>query len=59
MNQNGRCPVMTTVDSYLNCMTDKCAWWDGEKDTCIVFAIHEGIQKITSDEIYDLSDVAS
>ncbi len=63
MNMLGWCPILSskTADGeyQTKCTTDECAWWDKEKRCCIVFSIHEGIQKITNGEMYDLQDVCN
>ena len=63
MNINGWCPIISYEDGEdkikKKCIEDQCAWWDNEKSCCIVFSIHQGIQKITSCESYDLGDVCS
>lgn len=61
MNMSGWCPIISTRASdgecLSKCTTNDCAWWDTAKNCCIVFAIHEGIQKITVNEKYDLQDI--
>lgn len=63
MNTSGWCPILslkTTEGEYqTKCTRDKCAWWDEKKECCIVFSIHEGIQKITAGELYDLQDICN
>lgn len=61
MNMLGWCPILSSKtddgEYQTKCTTDECAWWDKKKNCCIVFSIHEGIQKITAGELYDLQDV--
>lgn len=61
MNRNGWCPLLSHQGSegehMTKCTERECAWWDSGKSCCVVFSIHEGIQKITYNESYDLDDV--
>ncbi len=58
MNMLGLCPILSskTADGeyQTKCVADECTWWDKEKECCVVFSIHEGIQKITNGERFDL-----
>lgn len=63
MNMHGWCPIISSRtgdgECLSKCTTNECAWWDNQKNCCVVFSIHEGIQKITAGELYDLQDVCN
>lgn len=47
MNTNRFCPVIQTENGQTKCMKTNCAWWDDDKQKCIVFSINDSIKRMS------------
>ena len=47
MNNIGWCPLISKGDEFKSkCITKECAWWDTERNDCIVFSIKKKLKDI-------------
>ena len=63
MNFHGWCPIISSRlpdgESLSKCEQGKCAWWDEDKETCVVFSILDAVKENTYEIKRELRDIYS